>query len=251
MKFKKIEMTGVILAGGKNSRFGEEKALVKIGGLRVIDGIINTMSEVFYENIIISNNEKIYKEFGLKIFPDIQEGKGPVMGLYTALLHSSSDIFVTACDMPFINEGVIRKIVSQLAAFDAVIPKYEGKLHFLHAAYSLRCLNVIKKKLETGTPGNQSLRCKPSTSSVQDKRTGYKRGDKFHQSNAASPVPLLTGQAAGELNPQCGIKNLVKDLKCNIIEEFKFEDGCLSPFFNMNTPNDFALAKDHCKRFAR
>ncbi len=194
MKSHKHNITGVILAGGKNRRFGSEKALAKINGKRLIDRIITAMSDVFEENIIITNNEDMYKEFNLKTYPDILEGKGPLMGVYTALHHSSKDIFVTACDMPFVSTSVIRKIIDSLEGYDAVIPKHSGKLHFLHAAYSLRCFDVFKKKL-----------------------------------------------AGGFLR----LKDIVKELNCNIVEEFKFEDDHLSPFFNMNTPDDFSLVKDY------
>ena len=196
MKFQKNKITGVILAGGKNRRFGSEKALAKINGKRLIDRIIAAMSEVFEENIIITNNEDLYKEFNLKTYPDILAGKGPLMGVYTALHYSSKDIFVTACDMPFASTSVIRKIIDNLEGYDAVIPKHRGKLHFLHAAYSLKCFDIFKKKL-----------------------------------------------AGGFL----GLKDIVEELSCNIIEGFKFEDDNLSPFFNMNTPDDFSLVKDHSK----
>ena len=196
MKSHKHNITGVILAGGKNRRFGSKKALAKINGKRIIDRIITTMSDVFEKNIIITNNEDLYKELNLKTYPDILKGKGPLMGIYTALHHSSTDIFVTACDMPFVSTSVIRKIVDSLKDYDAVIPKYNGKLHFLNAVYSLRCTDIFKKKLD---------------------------GDFLR------------------------LKDIVEDLNCNIVEEFKFEDDHLSPFFNMNTPDDFSLVKDHLK----
>ncbi|MDP7556031.1 MAG: NTP transferase domain-containing protein, partial [Nitrospinota bacterium] len=80
MKFQKNKITGVILAGGKNRRFGSQKSLAKINGKRLIDRIIAAMSDVFEENIIITNNEDLYKEFNLKTYPDILAGKGPLMG---------------------------------------------------------------------------------------------------------------------------------------------------------------------------
>jgi len=196
MKPYKHKITGVILAGGKNRRFGSVKALAKIEGKRVIDRIIAEMSNVFEENIIIANDVDLYKEFNLKTYHDIHEGKGPLMGVYTALHHSSNDIFVTACDMPFVNSSVIRRIIDSFKDFDAVIPKHNGKLHFLHAVYSLRCFEILKKKLDGGF---------------------------------------------------LGLKDIVGELNCNVLEEFKFEDDHLSPFFNMNTPDDFFLVKDHSK----
>lgn len=195
MENKKSKITGVILAGGTNSRFGSEKALVKINNIRIIERTLNVMKDIFSENIVISNNEKLYREYEVKIFPDLAEGKGPLMGVYTALYHSSTDVFVTACDMPFIDSGVIKKIVSNIASFDAVIPLYNGKLHFLHAVYSLQCLDTMKKKLDAGI--------------------------------------------------FLGLKGLLKDLNCNILEEFKFEDSFLPPFFNMNTPDDYDIAKNY------
>lgn len=196
MKSENRKIAGVILAGGRSSRFGSEKALAKIDSVRTIDRIIPVMKKVFNDNIIITNNKKLYKEFKLKLHSDIEVGKGPLMGIYTALYHYSTDIFVTGCDMPFLKEGIVRKIVNSLESFDAAIPKYNGKLHFLHAAYSFRCFNLIKKKLDMGS---------------------------------------------------LGLRNLAEDLNCNIVEDFKTEDDFFSPFFNMNTPDDFALVKNYLR----
>ena len=157
MKPLKQDMTGVILAGGENRRFGSQKALAKINGKRVIERIITEMKEVFSNNIIIVNDEELYREFNLKTYPDLVKGKGPLVGIYTALHHSSKDIFVTACDMPFVSASVIRKIVDRLKGYDAVIPKHSGKLHFLHAAYSLKCFDILKKKLAGGFLGLKDI----------------------------------------------------------------------------------------------
>ena len=193
MKNQTDKITGVILSGGRNSRFGSEKALVNINGKRIIERIIAEMKEVFSHNIIIANDEELYREFNLKIYPDVVKGKGPLVGIYTALYNASTDIFVTACDMPFVSSIVIRKIIDNLEGYDAVIPKYGGKLHFLHAAYSLRCFEIFKNKID-----RDSLR----------------------------------------------LKDMLKELNCTIIEEFNFDSNHLSPFFNMNTPDDFILAKN-------
>lgn len=198
MKSQNQKITGVILAGGRNSRFGSEKALASVDSIRTIDNILSVMKEVFSDNVIITNtrNKKLYKEFNLKLYPDIVPGKGPLMGIYTAFSHYPTDIFVTGCDMPFLKAGVIMEIVKNLGSFDAAIPKYNGKLHFLHAAYSFRCFNLIKKKLDMGF---------------------------------------------------LGLRDLAEDLNYNVVEGFRFDDDHFSPFFNMNTPNDFVLAKNYWK----
>lgn len=198
MKSQNHKIIGVILAGGRNSRFGSEKALASVNSVRAIDNIISVMKEVFSDNVIITNtnNKKLYKEFNLKLYPDIVLGKGPLMGIYTAFCHYATDVFVTGCDMPLLKAEVIMEIVNNLGSFDAAIPKYNGKLHFLHAAYSFRCFNLIKKKLDNGF---------------------------------------------------LGLKDLAEDLNYNIVEGFKFNDDYFSPFFNMNTPDDFALAKKYWK----
>lgn len=119
--------TGVILAGGKNSRFGGiSKANVIVEGETIISRIIKVFSGLFSEIIIVTNNPE---EFGhirkVKLVKDIIKGAGPLGGIHAALKSSDGEaIFVIAGDMPFPDRKLIQE---QIRMFS------EGNHHILTA----------------------------------------------------------------------------------------------------------------------
>ena len=88
----KKDMTGIILAGGKNSRMGTNKAFLEIDGSRLIDKTINIYRKIFSEIIIVTNDPLSYIEFtDAAIVTDIYKGKGPLGGIYTGLFYSKNN----------------------------------------------------------------------------------------------------------------------------------------------------------------
>ena len=150
-------MTGVILAGGKNSRIGLNKAFLEIGGKRIIDRTVEIYKKIFDEILIITNTPEDYqyltesvilgeaKNLKLKIYTDLIPHRGSLGGIYTGLHYSKSDYaFFAACDMPFLNERVIRHIIKVARDYDIIVPYFKHRLHPLHAVYSKKCLPLIK-----------------------------------------------------------------------------------------------------------
>jgi len=142
-------MTGIILAGGKNSRMGTNKAFLEIDGSRLIDKTINIYREIFSEIIIVTNDPLSYTEFPeTLIITDIYKEKGALGGIYTGLFYATYDYsFVAACDMPFLNEDFIIYLTEQIDKFDIVVPELPEGFQPLHAIYSRNCLSHIKKLL--------------------------------------------------------------------------------------------------------
>ena len=137
------------MAGGKNSRMGLEKAFLKIGGLRLIDRILDVYQEIFSEVIIVTNDPLAYTEFAETIIvTDIYKEKGALGGIYTGLFYSSYDYsFITACDMPFLNKDFIIYLTEQADKYDIIVPSLSDGLQPLHAIYSQNCLSPIKRLL--------------------------------------------------------------------------------------------------------
>jgi molybdopterin-guanine dinucleotide biosynthesis protein A len=151
MRFVK-DVTGVILAGGKSSRFGSNKAFADVNGRQLIKRVIAIMGSVFEDLIIIANDPDEYSFLGIPMYQDLIKGLGPLGGIYTGLekMPDRSGFFV-ACDMPFLNEDLIRYIVEiDNNDFDAVVPKIDWKMEPLHALYSRDCLPAIKGLIESG-----------------------------------------------------------------------------------------------------
>ena len=142
-------MTGVILAGGRNSRIGQNKAFLEIGGKMIIKKTIEIYKKIFDEILIITNTPEDYQYLGLKVYTDLIPNRGSLGGIYTGLHYSKSDYaFFAACDMPFLNERVIRHIIKGARDYDIIVPYYKHRLHPLHAVYSKRCLPIFKGMVE-------------------------------------------------------------------------------------------------------
>ena len=142
-------MTGIILAGGKNSRMGTNKAFLKIDGIRLIDNILAIYQKIFSEIIIVTNDPLSYTEFSeTLIVTDIYKEKGALGGIYTGLFYARYDYsFVAACDMPFLNEDFIIYLTGQVGKHDIIVPELSEGFQPLHAIYSRNCLSHIKKLL--------------------------------------------------------------------------------------------------------
>ena len=145
----KKDITGIILAGGKNSRMGINKAFLEIDGTRLIDNILAVYQKIFSEIIIVTNDPLSYTEFfETLIVTDIYKEKGALGGIYTGLFYAAYDYsFVAACDMPFLNEDFIIYLTEQTDKFDIVVPELPEGFQPLHAIYSRNCLSHIKKLL--------------------------------------------------------------------------------------------------------
>lgn len=142
----------MILAGGKSSRFGANKAFADVNGRHLINRVIDIMGSVFEELIIITNDPEEYSSLGLPMHEDLIKGLGPLGGIYTGLVKMPEDLgFFVACDMPFLNQGLIRHITETMCDdIDAVVPKIDWKMEPLHSLYSKTCLTAIKGLIDSG-----------------------------------------------------------------------------------------------------
>ena len=145
------KITGVVLAGGKNSRMGSDKGMLTVDGKKIIERILNAMKPVVDEIIIISNSCN-YDQMGYKVYRDIIKDCGPMGGIFTALNYSNTDkILVISCDMPFISVSILTSIIESSNKGDIVIPDHSGgKLEPLCAVYSKSCLVTFVQLLSVG-----------------------------------------------------------------------------------------------------
>ena len=144
-------MNGIILAGGKSSRFGENKALARIEDQPLIERTVSLLGQFFPKVYIIANTPDDYQYLGLEIRTDIIKDRGPLGGIHAGLTASTHFYnFVTACDMPFLNQHLIRYLSGNLAGFDLVVPRFFGRLQPLCAVYTKACLPQIERQLANG-----------------------------------------------------------------------------------------------------
>lgn len=139
----------IILAGGKNSRMaGEDKAFLEIGGQPIIERVFERFKNLVNEIIVVTNSPEKYHCYSVKLVSDEKPGLGPLMGIYCGLKASSAKYnFVAACDMPFLNAGLIKYMIDSADAYDALVPEIDNQLHPLCGLYSRDCLAVIEEML--------------------------------------------------------------------------------------------------------
>ena len=134
------KISGVILAGGAGSRFnGMLKPRIVIDGESIISRIISVIRDLFDEIIIVTNNPEEFEEFNFcRIIQDEIPNAGPLGGIHAGMKSSSNKaIFVFAGDMPFLNKGIILKLIDlfDTGDADAVIPSIGEQIEPLHSVY--------------------------------------------------------------------------------------------------------------------
>jgi len=148
-------ISGVILAGGTNKRFGGiTKSNVVVGGKTIISRMISTISDLFDEIIIVTNKPEEFREFIQYIIVEDQYLKaGPLGGIHAALKTSSEDaIFVFAGDMPFLDKEIITDQINEFnkTEHDVLIPEVNQFIEPLHAIYRKSVLNDLERFLSEG-----------------------------------------------------------------------------------------------------
>jgi len=150
LNYVKNKLTSIILAGGEGTRLGNiEKAFVTFDGKYLIDRKIATLKKKSTQLIIVTNRPELYTNYEEKIAIDKEKQQGPLMGIYSGLLASSSlHNFVTAVDMPFFHEKLFSYLQNNCAEYDAVIPVVQGNYEPLFAIYSRNCLPAIENAMK-------------------------------------------------------------------------------------------------------
>jgi len=151
MPAEKIKgVAGVILAGGKSSRMGQNKALLPYNGKPLIASIYRTMTELFEQVAIVTNNPEEYDFLPCPKIPDIHVSMGSIAGIHAGLQWSPEErIFVIGCDMPFLEKELVRHLAALSIGENGVVPCTPAGLEPLHAIYSKRLLPLLDEALKS------------------------------------------------------------------------------------------------------
>lgn len=147
-----LNMTGILLAGGKSSRMGKNKAFLELNGKPVIERNLEILQSIFSEVLISSNSPELYTQYNAKVVEDHYVEQGPLGGIQACLREAASEYcFFAACDIPFLNPDLIRFMASLAEKYDIVAPKTAEGIHPLYAFYKRSsCLPKIEKSLKEG-----------------------------------------------------------------------------------------------------
>jgi len=143
---------GVVLAGGRSSRMGRDKALLPFGGKTLLEWQAATLANVARE-VWVSGSPEEYARFEFPVISDSPAGAGPLAGIGAAL--TLGDVVVLAVDMPFVPAGLLGHLVATAGDDGALVD--DGELFVPTAAYYRQgALPAAKRMLLSGR--DRSLR---------------------------------------------------------------------------------------------
>jgi len=150
-----LDISCIVLAGGKGLRLGRDKALETVGNRSLLQRVVSNLSLFNCDIIIVTATEQslphLVDYLKLRIVADTYPGKGALGGIYTGLAASDSLYnLVVACDMPFLNHDLLHYMIQLSPSFDVVVPRLGNMVEPLHAVYSKNCLASVESLLKQG-----------------------------------------------------------------------------------------------------
>jgi molybdopterin-guanine dinucleotide biosynthesis protein A len=145
--------SAIILAGGKSTRMGFDKQLLRLRERSLIEGLIRRLGGSFDETIVVTNRPELYIGLADKITGDIIPDMGPLSGIHAGLSAASSEYsFVIACDMPQLNTKYIDYMMELLNKNEsmACITKFGDWIEPFNAFYSKALIDHIESFLMGG-----------------------------------------------------------------------------------------------------
>jgi molybdenum cofactor guanylyltransferase len=143
---------GFVLAGGRSSRMGRDKALLPFGAVTLLEYVASQVAAAAGCVVVVGHPER-YRRLGLEAIPDPCSGSGPLGGIVTALRTTKADWnLVTACDMPAVSAPFLRDLLDEAerCGGDRLVPCSPNGLEPLCAAYHRGCLPRLARALDAG-----------------------------------------------------------------------------------------------------
>ncbi|HEV2248219.1 MAG TPA: molybdenum cofactor guanylyltransferase [Terriglobia bacterium] len=147
-------LTGFVLAGGASRRMGRPKETLRIDGESMLERQVRLLRSAVRRVAVVGGAGGYLAEFNAPCIPDAVAGRGPLGGIYTALLESRTEYnLILGCDLPFINRRLLAWLALRAVAdgSDATVPcSRDGRLQPLCAVYRCRALYAIRTRLGLG-----------------------------------------------------------------------------------------------------
>ena len=151
---------GIILAGGKSSRFGEDKSIAKLGDKTLLDHTINKIEKEFTEILVISNNKEFnFKNNKIHVVEDCIEGQlGPLVGILTAMKWVKKNnknykwIASFPCDTPFFDMKFISELKTKIkeTSKKLIFLNSDKKRHNIFGLWSVDLIETLEEDIKNG-----------------------------------------------------------------------------------------------------
>jgi molybdopterin-guanine dinucleotide biosynthesis protein A len=151
MESRPPPLTVAVLAGGRSSRMGTDKAFVRVLGRPLIEDILAQLDGLGAETLLVTNRPESYRYLGVPLYTDVLPDMGALGGIYTALYYATqSHILCVACDMPFVVRSLLEHLIGLIPDGDVVMPRLDGEAEPFRAIYARTCLGPIRAALDAG-----------------------------------------------------------------------------------------------------
>jgi molybdopterin-guanine dinucleotide biosynthesis protein A len=143
--------SGWVLAGGRSSRMGSDKALLDLGAGPLACRVAELVAQSCPVTTLVGD-PALYGALGFPITPDNTPGLGPLAGIEAALAATTSDWnLIVACDMPSLNLNIFESLFTAATEADCALPRHaDGRVEPLCAVYHKRCHPLIHAALASG-----------------------------------------------------------------------------------------------------
>ena len=142
------EVTGILLAGGKSRRMGEDKRHLVVGEQTLLERGLAVLRSTFQHVLVVIAQDSPPLGVDARVVRDLVPDCGSLGGLYSGLMQATTPwVFVVACDMPFLNQAAIAQFTSRRTTADIVMAKLDARLQPMHAIYSKQCLPVLEQMI--------------------------------------------------------------------------------------------------------
>lgn len=162
-----ILTSSIILAGGRSSRMGSDKALLPLPGneqISFVEHLVSVLAPIGSEVLLVVRDETQALAYAslrnVRIVIDQIPDYGPLMGLYSGLsaMHSTSMYaLVMAVDMPFVQPALLTYLLSQAQGDSMLVPVVEDTPQVLLAVYPRTILPTIEALVRQGRRDPRSL----------------------------------------------------------------------------------------------
>jgi len=143
-------MWGIVLAGGASRRMGRPKADLEFGGTSLLERVVERVRGAADE-VVVVGAPRAAARLKLRSADDWIAGAGPLAGLAGGLAVAPAGLHaLVACDLPFVDAEILRRLAAIGAGFEAVVPEVDGRRHPLCALYDRSCLAEARACLEAG-----------------------------------------------------------------------------------------------------
>lgn len=157
------DVTGVLLAGGKSRRMGEDKRFLHVGQQTLFERSCSVLCQLYEQVCVVIAQDSPSLQAEVPVVRDLIPDCGSLGGLYTGLRWAKTQhIFLAACDMPFLDQDVIRYMIRLKDQADLVISRWETLLQPTHAVYGRDCLPVIEQMINLHNRKIQSMISHPA-----------------------------------------------------------------------------------------